>query len=71
MRNIFILIIIPHNSAAVGCASQRLTEINQVNSMFFTLKNSVDKHLQDKDMKALKKRINTTVDELKKLAKEL
>jgi hypothetical protein len=45
--------------------------IRRLESVLFALKNSVVKHRADKDLDALKRRINCTVDELKKLAEEL
>ncbi len=39
--------------------------------MLYTLKNSVNKHLKNGDTKALKERINSTVDALRELAKRL
>jgi transposase-like protein len=45
--------------------------IRRLESLLFALKNSVVKHRVDKDLDALKRRINCTVDELKKLAEEL
>ncbi|MDI6811888.1 MAG: ISH6 family transposase, partial [archaeon] len=45
--------------------------IRRLESLLFSLKNSVEKHRKDGDLDALKRRINSTVDELKKLANEL
>jgi hypothetical protein len=49
----------------------RSTIVSKLEGVLYTLKNSVEKHLIDKDTDDLKKRINTTVDELKKMSKEL
>ena len=49
----------------------RKAMIGRLESILFSLKNSVAKHIEDGDVAALKKRINYTVDELKKLAEEL
>jgi transposase-like protein len=49
----------------------RKTIISRLEGVLYTLKNSVDKHFEDKNTEALKIRINNTVDELKKMAKEL
>ena len=43
----------------------------RVNKLLFSLKNSVEKHRKEGDLDALKGRINSTVDGLKKLANEL
>jgi hypothetical protein len=45
--------------------------ICRLKSALYSLKNSVEKHGKDGDLEALKRRINYTVDELKKLAEEL
>ena len=45
--------------------------IRTLETLLFSLKNSVEKHRKDGDLDALKGRINSTVDELKKLANEL
>ena len=45
--------------------------IRRLESVLFSLKNSVVKHRKDVDLDALKRRINCTVDELKKLPDEL
>lgn len=45
--------------------------IGRLESVLFSLKNSVMKHRTDGDLDAVKRRINYTVDELKKLAGEL
>ncbi len=45
--------------------------IRRLKSALYSLKNSVEKHGKDGDLDALKRRINYTVDELKKLAEEL
>ena len=39
--------------------------------VLYTLKNSIEKHFQDKNTGALKSRIDQTVAELKKMSKEL
>ena len=43
--------------------------IKELETILYALKNSVDKHLEDKNIEALKDRINHTVDALKALAK--
>ena len=45
--------------------------IRRLETLLFSLKNSVEKHRKDGDLDALKGRINSTVDGLKKLANEL
>jgi hypothetical protein len=45
--------------------------IRWLETLLFSLKNSVEKHGKDGDLAALKRRINSTVDELKKLANKL
>lgn len=50
---------------------ERNTIVSKLEGVLYTLKNSVEKHLVDKNTDDLKKRINTTVDELKKMSKEL
>jgi hypothetical protein len=45
--------------------------IRRLESALYSLKNSVVKHVKDGNLDALKRRINHTVDELKKLAEEL
>ena len=45
--------------------------IRMLETLLFSLKNSVEKHRKDGDLDALKGRINSTVDGLKKLANEL
>ena len=45
--------------------------IRRLKSALYSLKNSAVKHGKDGDLDALKRRINYTVDELKKLAEEL
>jgi hypothetical protein len=45
--------------------------VKELEAILYALRNSVDKHLRDKDVEALKKRINHTVDALKALAKRL
>lgn len=49
----------------------RKTVVRELEKILYTLKNSVDKHLKDKDVEALKKRINLTVDALKALAERM
>jgi hypothetical protein len=49
----------------------RNTIVSKLEGVLYTLKNSVEKHLIDKNTDDLKKRINTTVDDLKKMSKEL
>jgi hypothetical protein len=51
--------------------NDRKAVVRELESILYTLKNSVDKHLKDKDTEALKRRINLTVDALKRLAKRL
>lgn len=50
---------------------ERKATVKRVEAILYPLKNSVSKHLNDGDMGALEKRINNTVDDLKKIAKEL
>ncbi len=50
---------------------ERKTIVGKLETALYSLKNSVEKHLQDKNTEALKKRINHTVAELKKMSKEL
>lgn len=50
---------------------ERKTIVSKLEGVVYTLKNAVEKHLVDKNTDALKSRINKTVDELKKLSKEL
>ncbi len=50
---------------------ERKTIISRLEGVLYTLKNSVEKHLVDKNTTDLKDRINSTVDELKKMSKEL
>ena len=45
--------------------------IRRLETLLFSLKNSVEKHRKDGDLDALKGRINSTVDGLKKLANQL
>ncbi len=45
--------------------------ICRLKSALYSLKNSVEQHEKDGDLEALKRRINYTVEELKKLAEEL
>jgi hypothetical protein len=45
--------------------------VSKLEGVLYTLKNSVEKHLIDKNTDDLKKRINMTVDDLKKMSKEL
>lgn len=49
----------------------RKAVVRELEAILYTLKNSVEKHLKDKDVEALKRRINLTVDALKALAKRL
>ena len=49
----------------------RNTIVSRLETVLYTLKNSVEKHLVDKNTEDLKSRINTTVDELKKMSKKL
>lgn len=49
----------------------RNTIVSKLETVLYTLKNSVEKHLVDKNTEDLKSRINATVDELKKMSKEL
>lgn len=49
----------------------RNTVVGKLQSALYTLKNSVEKHFQDKNTGALKSRIDQTVAELKKMSKEL
>jgi hypothetical protein len=50
---------------------ERRTIVSKLEGVLYTLKNSVEKHLLDKNTDDLKDRINTTVNELKKMSKEL
>lgn len=50
---------------------ERNTIISKLEGVLYTLKNSVEKHLVDKNTDDLKNRINSTVTELKKMSKEL
>ena len=50
---------------------ERNTIISKLEGVLYTLKNSVEKHLVDKNTDDLKNRINSTVDDLKKMSKEL
>lgn len=50
---------------------ERKTIVSKLEGVLYTLKNAVEKHLVDKNTDALKSRINKTVDELKKMSKEL
>jgi hypothetical protein len=50
---------------------ERKTIVSKLEGVLYTLKNSVEKHLVDKNTDDLKSRINSTVDELKKMSKEL
>ncbi len=50
---------------------ERRTIVSKLEGVLYTLKNSVEKHLLDKNTYDLKDRINTTVNELKKMSKEL
>lgn len=50
---------------------ERNSIVSKLEGALYTLKNSVEKHLIDKNTDDLKKRINTTVNELKKMSKEL
>ena len=45
--------------------------IKEIESILYPLKNSVNKHMIDGNIKALRKMVNSTVDELKKIAKDL
>ena len=49
----------------------RNTVVGKLQSALYSLKNSVEKHFQDKNTEALKNRIDQTVAELKKMSKEL
>lgn len=49
----------------------RRAVIKELEAVLYALRNSVDKHLKDKNVEALKNRINLTVDALKELAKRL
>ncbi len=49
----------------------RNTVVGKLQSALYSLKNSVEKHFQDKNTGALKSRIDQTVAELKKMSKEL
>ena len=55
------------------CYFSEISYLNrtQMETVLYTLKNSVEKHLVDKNTEDLKSRVNTTVDELKKMSKEL
>ncbi|HWQ95745.1 MAG TPA: hypothetical protein VN368_00080 [Candidatus Methylomirabilis sp.] len=50
---------------------ERNSIVSKLEGALYTLKNSVEKHLIDENTDDLKKRINTTVNELKKMSKEL
>lgn len=50
---------------------ERNAIISKLEGVLYTLKNSVEKHLVDKNTDDLKNRINGTVTELKKMSKEL
>jgi len=50
---------------------ERKTIVSKLEGVVYTLKNAVEKHLVDKNTDALKSRINKTVNELKKMSKEL
>ena len=50
---------------------ERKTIVSKLEGVLYTLKNAVEKHLVDKNTDDLKSRINKTVDELKKMSKEL
>jgi hypothetical protein len=45
--------------------------VKRIETILYPLKNSVEKHLQDGDREALGRRIDKTVDDLKKIADEL
>lgn len=45
--------------------------VGRLQTVLYTLKNSVEKHLQDKNTEALKSRIDQTVADLKKISSEL
>jgi len=49
----------------------RNTIVSKLQTFLYTLKNSVEKHLVDKNTEELKSRINETVEGLKEMAKEL
>ncbi len=49
----------------------RNTVVSKLQSTLYSLKNSVEKHFQDKNTGVLKNRIDQTVAELKKMSKEL
>ncbi|MBS7281392.1 MAG: hypothetical protein KIH09_16360 [Candidatus Freyarchaeota archaeon] len=49
----------------------RRAVVRELEKILHTLKNSVDKHLKDKDVEVLRRRINLTVDALKALAEKL
>jgi len=49
----------------------RNTVVGKLQSTLYSLKNSVEKHFEDKNTGALKSRIDQTVAELKKMSKEL
>jgi hypothetical protein len=50
---------------------ERNKSISKLEGVLYILKNSVEKHLVDKNTDDLKNRINSTADELKKMSKEL
>ena len=50
---------------------ERKTIVGRLETTLYSLKNSVEKHFQDKNTEALKRRINHTVAELKNMSKEL
>ena len=50
---------------------ERKTIVSKLEGVVYTLKNAVEKHFVDKNTVDLKSRINKTVDELKKMSKEL
>lgn len=50
---------------------ERKTIVGKLETALYSLKNSVEKHFQDKNIEALKSRIDHTVAELKKMSKEL
>ncbi len=50
---------------------ERKIIVVRLETALYSLKNSVEKHFKDKNTEALKRRINHTVAELKKMAKEL
>ena len=51
--------------------SERKDVITAIESILYPLKNSVEKHIKDGDAEALGKRINFTVDELKRISDDL